>query len=533
MSKNFLGVFALLLVAVQGHAATWQLSSTQYETAKMPLEVIAPRTGLSTANRYYKAYPGLLYRVPVVVLGGAYPYRYSIVSGPTGMTVGQQYGDTDYGIINYPNPVAGSYTVTINVTDQQGTSSNVTWPLTVTSSGFIFIDAVNGKASAANGGTGTGTISNPFRTMDDFYSGTVGGAASTSSRKGDGTYAGYFVYYRAGTYSTSVMARESADSGQRAPFVSGKKPKVHLAYPGETVNIDTSGASIIFYTDSAGNYYFNGINFSNIAPGGDNKAWEWDSGVNDIGSFECTYNGNTASSGGGYNAALVMSRNGGSFSNYVFMSHNTITKSNNYDTFLGYYVNKFVAQNNTINNSTGGNNAGFYAKITNSNWSIRANTGLVGNSAPLYTADAYSTSNNIEVAWNNFKSSGPGAEFGLTPSTAIGNIWQYRNTWQVGMQSVVNVTINSLTVKNDVLTYTNSSANSHGWYYQTDAATPKVTATFAGEECVKYSSGCTDTSGKLTGSGATYFGLRGHEAPVPSGTTTTAAPPSAPVLTVQ
>jgi len=514
-----------VLVAGRGEAATsWQLAANQYETAKIPLELAAPRAGLTTANRYYKAYPGLLYRVPVVVLGGAYPYQYTLTSAPAGMTVGQQYGDTDYGIINWPNPTAGTSSVTVQVTDQAGAVAKVTYSVTVTTSGFIFVDSAKGHHSSANGGTGTGTLANPFLTMDDFYSGTVGGAASFSSRKSDNTYAGNFVYYRAGTYSTGTMGTEGADNGSRSPFIAGNKPKVHLAYPGETANIDVSNAAIIFYSDSAGNYYMGGLTFTGLGPNGDNKAWEWDSGVNDIGSFESTYVASGVSSGGGSNASLMMSRNNGSYSNYVFMSHNTVSASNGYDLFLGYATNKFVAENNTLNNINGN---GFYAKINNANWSIRANTGLQGNTGPLYDIDGYSTSNNIEIAWNNFKSAGDGANMGLTPTTAIGNVWQYRNTWQVGQHYIANMTVQNLTVANDVMTFTGTSASTHGWYYEKVVATPSVTGKFTGEECVVRGTGCVDATGKLTGTARTnYLGLRGFEVGTSSAATT--SPPVAP-----
>ena len=523
--KRLFGVLIMMVAVASAysHAAGWQLSSSQYEPAKIPLEIIAPRAGLTIANRYYKAYPGITYRVPVVVLGGAFPFQYQLVSGPSGMTIGQHYGDRDYGIINYPNPVAGSYSVTVRVTDQQSNTYTVTWPLTVTKSGFIFVDAVHGHHSAANGGTGTGTINNPFLTMDDWYSGTVGSSGSNAARKADNTYSGYFVYYRAGTYRTSSTYTESGTGGRRVPCVSGNKPKVQLAYPGENVTFDVSGGEISFYSDSSGNYYMGGIHFVGLNSAGDNRAWSWDSGVNDIGSFESSYDATTPSVGS--NAAAMMSRRAGGYSNYIFMSHNTYLHLNGYVAFLGYSTNKVVAEFNTINNNTLGE--GFYAKINNKNWSIRANTGLAGNSRPLFGIDGYSTSDNIEVCWNNYKSSGDGALLGLTPDTPIGNVWLYRNTWQVADQRVANVTVNNLVVAKDVVTYTNSGANSHGWLYKNGAS---VSAHFSGESCVRSGSGCTDSSGNLTGSARTsYLGLLGHEIPTSS---SAGFPPAAPDLSV-
>src|SRR5689334_3733291 len=87
--------------ALSGSGSAWQLAAGHYETAKIPLEIIAPRAGLTTANRYYKTYPGIAYRVPVVVLGGAFPFKFELLTAPSGMTIGQYDGDTDYGVINW------------------------------------------------------------------------------------------------------------------------------------------------------------------------------------------------------------------------------------------------------------------------------------------------------------------------------------------------------------------------------------------------------------------------------------------------
>src|SRR5689334_21125847 len=67
--------------------------------ANYPLQIIQPQPNLTTHSRFYKAYPGILYRVPVSVLGGAYPFTYSLTTAPSGMTI-----DAATGIISWPNP---------------------------------------------------------------------------------------------------------------------------------------------------------------------------------------------------------------------------------------------------------------------------------------------------------------------------------------------------------------------------------------------------------------------------------------------
>ena len=46
--------------------------------ANYPLEIIQPQEGLNTNSRYYKAYPGIEYKVPIGVFGGAFPFTYGL-----------------------------------------------------------------------------------------------------------------------------------------------------------------------------------------------------------------------------------------------------------------------------------------------------------------------------------------------------------------------------------------------------------------------------------------------------------------------
>ena len=66
------------------------------------LEIIQPQEGLSTngcvggtlpCNRFYRAYPGLEYNVRMGVIGGDYPYVYSLITAPSGMTIDAGTGE--------------------------------------------------------------------------------------------------------------------------------------------------------------------------------------------------------------------------------------------------------------------------------------------------------------------------------------------------------------------------------------------------------------------------------------------------------
>lgn len=468
---------------------SWQLLPGHYETAKIPLEIIAPRAGLSTTNRYYKQYPGIAYRVPVLVLGGAWPFKYELTAAPSGMTIGSTYGSTDYGVINWSNPVtSGSpFSITVKVTDQQGNTATVSYTLTVTTSGFLFLDSVNGNNANA------GTLASPKATIDGWYKGA----------KYDATYQDYFIYYRAGSYSTATDATEGGPV-YRMPMMD-VKPKVHIAYPGETVNQNAASGEWSFYSNSTGNVWFSGMSFASPSFNGGDRNVLIETSQPDHMFFENNFAAPTVAGVNGQNPALVMLSNGASVSSYIGFVRNVIYGTNNHDVVLGYSTNKFVFEGNTISGNDTGH--GFYAKVKNSNWSVRANVGLSSNAAELVQVDGYDTSNNIEVCWNNYKSTGNGWLWGLTAVTALGNIWSYRNTWQIAQHTLSNVTISSLSFANDVCKFTNGSANSHGIV----SSGTITSGSYSGEECVGTGE-YVDTSGALIGSYRTsYLGTRGWE----------------------
>lgn len=478
-------------------ASGWQLAAGHYETAKIAMEIIAPRAGLSTTNRYYKAYPGLEYRVPVAVLGGAWPFRYELTAAPSGMTIGETYGSTDYGIINWTNPVtSGSpHTVTVRVTDQAGTQVTVTYTLTVTTTGFIFIDAVNGSPSSYNGGTGTGTISNPFQTINDWYHGD-GTWDIGSSVKYNNDYSGYFVYYKNGTYNLNATFTE--DIGVRVPFVSDYKPKVHLKYPGHEPVINTNNIYWVHYSEPTGNIFHHGLTFDGTT--NSNKIVQWESGQNDIVLFENTYAEQT-SAGVGENSSILFTSNASVLSNYVAIIGNTFANANGRDVYLGYWTNKGVIENNTISNN---NWHGIYLKINYRYWSIRNNHGTLGNTDVFVRIDTYSTAADVEICWNNYKTTTNAVLLGWEAG-AVSNISDYRNTWQVAYNNSLNPASGNWDATRNVVRHNGSYTQG----YRVEAGGVTITRT----ELLAATTGLIDTTtGLLTGADrTTYLGIRGHE----------------------
>ena len=357
--------------------------------ADYDLEIIQPQPELSTTNRFYKAYPALEYNVRMAVIGGAYPFAYQLTTAPAGMTINSSTGE-----ISWPNPTTtGSpHSVTAVVTDSEASQQTVSWTITVTTSGFYFIDAVNGSNNSARGGTGTGTAANPWKDMQDFYGGPTN-ISTSSTAKNDGTYAGGFVYFKSGTYESSTMPIED---GWRVPFVSNNKPQVWLAYPSDSPIISMAGAVIEFYAGGT-NLYVDGITFR--VNGNANKRCVRFEGVTDNVSFvKNIFDGdNMNGAPGGNNALLFLTGGPNTGSNERSFIYGNTFRNTVYGSGLeGYSANKFLVENNVF---TSLNGHAIYPKMGTQNWHIRGNritncttTGvLVGN---------YSPSGDINISYN-------------------------------------------------------------------------------------------------------------------------------------
>ena len=82
--------------------------------APYPLEITAPRANLPSTHRMVRAYPGLLFNIRAAVVGGMYPFTYSLNNAPSGMTINSQTGE-----MNWPNPTSNA-SPTLVVRDAEG-----------------------------------------------------------------------------------------------------------------------------------------------------------------------------------------------------------------------------------------------------------------------------------------------------------------------------------------------------------------------------------------------------------------------------
>ena len=270
----------LLLIAT---LAAYTSATVPVLAANYPLQLMHPRaagtssdnggSAISEHHRIFWAYPGIEYNIRAAVIGGAYPYTYSLSNAPQGMTV-----DPSTGTISWPSPPqSATANPTLTVTDQEGTSVSAAWTIRVNPEKFLFVDADKGHEFDASP-RGTGTIDNPFRRLRDIYSGTTAAAKSIS------THANKIVYFRQGTYYIdghleNVGAYDGYSLGRMA-LSDTVKPVAWLAYPGETPTIDghceaatprparsrpcNRGAHIAFY-GTANNVYWDGLRIVNMA----------------------------------------------------------------------------------------------------------------------------------------------------------------------------------------------------------------------------------------------------------------------------
>lgn len=507
------------LLPLGGSTPTGFLPAGHWVNSPITLTAVAPRTGM-VSIRYQKAYPGLLYRVPVVAMGGAWPYVFTLLSAPSGMTIGSTYSSANYGVITWSNPIAGTYTITVQVQDQAGSSPLViTWTLTVSTTNFIFIDSVNGHASVANGGTGTGTLANPFQNLDDWYSGAAGHAGTLAARKADATYRDNICYYRNGTYPTSSCGTETWNTGNpiggnRVPLVSNNKPKVHLAYPGESPVWDVTAAALQIYGDSTYGWWMHGLTSTGVNNSSDQKFIAMDAGVTDTVLFENIFSAQTGTTSNNPTPFMITA-NAPSIAEFVAIVSNIYQGVTNAELTEQYDTQWTAFHNNFVSNSSEATGGGAYFKEDCAYISVRGNTSPTSpnNSTCLCRYDNFKTEltqgTQMEICWNNYETTGPSILFGT-----FGNNWGtggiFRNTWR-GQFCQVNVTSGTgsgtFNVSGDVNIGDGTQTNN--WDLISWAGTLTFDANYLTGTA---GTGIVDSAGNLQGAfRTTKLGLSGHE----------------------
>lgn len=379
------------------------------------LEIIAPKeagTGspaLNESARYFRAYPGIEYNIRAAVIGGLYPYVFSLGSAPEGMTINSNTGE-----ITWSNPQESAGPITLKVSDSEGASVTTRWSITVTTSGFIFVDE-------SYSGTETGSIYHPYNSIQDLL--------DLSGHESD------IVYFRAGTYKLPTYhSNISTGMGCRLDY-GGGKPHMWLAYPGETVTIDMDDHLIEDTSASLDpSYYFDGLTFTNMTDYG----FRICSGNNYVVFRKCDFNN------------LVVTRSTNENMGFVFFArlgdsyYNVFQDSVFHDYHGGagigsiYNNRKLLIEDCQIYNQYKDDK--FYAdavavKASSVFVTIRHNKIVVSEGTILGSAmnGCFSRCSNIEICFNYFWNQGIGTAHTFNNHSSLGATYYYRNTCRGNM----------------------------------------------------------------------------------------------------
>lgn len=415
-----------------GSSADWQLDSSRYITSKRTLAIIHPRPDGETNSfaRHRNLYPSIAYEIPVGVQGGAYPYKFTLTGNTTlpGASIGETLvvsGDTlvepsDYGIVNGTAPASGTYTVEVQVEDQEGSTATVSWQVVTSATPFVFIDAVSGNNSNA------GTLAAPFQTMLALHSDS---SATT-------TYSQKIVYMRGGQHNFVGIS----GNGNNYAMFSNNLPTCFLAYPGETPRVDMSGTGWMVINSGGDDAYFSGITWhdNNTSSGNSMMFVIFGTSRDRITFFKNTYEDYSVGSGGSSNPSVTYASS--QPSSYFYRSRDTFTGTQG-NSLTIYQANDAVIElcewnSCTFSQTSASNQYGvIYLKDNPNGVTIRRNKN-VGNTwsgmEAVVNCVGQNNGDDVEVCYNWFetdRTSGQGGAIwdGINNQT-LTNGWFYRNT---------------------------------------------------------------------------------------------------------
>lgn len=462
----------LLLIASSGYAA-----ESYYD-----LQIIQPQPNLTVENRFYKAYPGLLYEVRLAVVGGAYPFKYSLDKAPAGMTI-----NANKGVISWSSPAQSTtpYNVTARVTDSNGVYKTVAWTITVTKDKFMFVDPVNGKTGA------TGTIDDPVKGFYDVYGGNDYNSKYATKNKG------YFVYFKGGTY-----VLDGYTGGSQGVQYTNRQPMVWLAYPGQRPVIDMTNVALRLGDTSGDNFYVDGFEINSLNTNASTEyrmMFRVTSSSSNV-TFRNNIFHNIAYTSGSYNqSAIMISKD--QKGKYWSISDNEFYDIHGAYGILGYTAQYVLIEDNYLHDTDNSHPIG--PKIQTTFWFIRHNT--IKNAKNwgiwLYGEDNFY---DMEVSYNNvIMTSGMALSVNQAYNNALNNIYIFRNTFVGDVQyyDINNSAMNLIMKKNVII---NTAAT--GYVSEGSNALGSI-QTITDNFVKKPTDGAVDADGKLT---KTYIDKLGY-----------------------
>jgi hypothetical protein len=477
------GVLAILMslgVATVAQAAIYPLELTNIKPSG---------GGLHSGNRIYRAYPGLLYNIRAAVVGGDYPYTYTLTAAPAGMTINASTGE-----ISWPNPQSNAQ-ATIVVRDSAGAQVSATWSIQVTTAGFRFLDAVNGNSS------GAGTLQNPWRTMADAY---------TKAQPSD------ILYFRAGTYNQLTLPRTGTGGfWERVEWTD--QPSIWLAYPGERPIIDfgyragAENAPLIRLDGD--NVYVDGFETINSRL----IAFQYNGG--NIGpTFRKMRMHRHGPGIDGSNASFIMTVTGGAAYGGVIQDSEFYELTGDATTLKIYSLQKLLIENTVHHTSS----VGIELKDDIPQFTVRGNV-FYGIDRFALGGNMHETSTYGEILYNYIRSN---QALQVNNDGMARRIDTYRNTF-VGRVQVTGVGADNgpFTFSNNVIVNSDSGTPAGSHIYHDDVDAPNriiLSNNLAGNP----NQNIVDANGNLTASYAQYVGTHGHQRP--GGTTPGTTLPPAP-----
>jgi hypothetical protein len=489
----------LVLSSFSASGISFPLPSENFVPAKMPMALVYPRPNNETQShsRHRWAHPDMPYEVPIGVQGGAWPFKYEIISGPAGAVIGQLYGDENYGVVSWlPTTSTGEESFTIKITDQELNSITATWSVTIDANQFIFIDDDSSGAKI-------GTIDQPLGSWADWYKGDAS----------DNTYANKIIVFRGGNYS---VVGDPAHNGNVEINTGVKSPSI-IGYPGELAILDCSTAKI--FTRGGTNVkdiFIADIKWANGRQDVANAHFFW--ATNDVSRstwWRNQFHNLLPGQVGTDNTSTVFVSDTGTHKNYFLYKHNTLTEIHNLG-YNGSYVEAYglsywLVEENTARNSD--SNAGFFGKQTVSFATTRANEAF-DNIDGEQMGFGYNTPTGMgaphdhEICWNRVR-------LPQNNQGTVGMMWAhntvydgkhynsyiYRNTFVNGsswirFKGAENYEVEGNVVVSNLLSRWNTSIM--------NTTIPNVTG--------KEGDGITDQKGLLTGQyRLDFLGIAGHE----------------------
>ena len=444
-----------------GSTAAWRLPAGHYVTAKMPPRIIFPRPDTEITNasaRQKRASTQFEYRIPIIVQGGAYPFKYELVGVegvdyPSGMTIGETLVASadgtlvppdNYGEIRWQPSGTGiqadgqNFSFTVRVTDQDGSiatsdgsniggnnggvNQDVTITGTIDNAAFVFVDKDGG-----------GSLTD----LDQIY----------LNDQTDSTYAGKIIVLR----EASTMYNNAGDPNARGEaLLNTNKPLSYIGYPDERPIINLNSAS--FVVNGVSDTFFYNLVFDGVY----DRDVETESSKNSYFGFRVVGVGHRATWSKvrfqnaiaalpslGYNNGCITTSDAGAYRNYIAITNSefeNLDSSANGISAIALNVSRyFVFARNLISNAR--SRSIIYNKSGNADLSFRANTLINSNNNYSFgfllnntnRGPGTFTSQRVESAYNLGIASNDTMQLyrinqGVSASADATDMWTYRNT---------------------------------------------------------------------------------------------------------